>query len=58
MAKKKRTIQTMKAVVLSSRTAVQRISVDQLAGIPEEEIWLASRKSLTFPYRDVSKYGG
>src|SRR5256714_12158687 len=45
MAKKKRTIQTIKAVVPSSQTAVQRISVDQLAGIPEEEIWLASRKS-------------
>jgi hypothetical protein len=31
--------------VPSSRGAVARISVDQLAGIPEEEIWLASRKS-------------
>src|SRR5437773_3051071 len=45
MAKKKRTNQTMKAVVPSRQTAVQHISVDQLAGIPEEEIWLASRKS-------------
>src|SRR5438093_12048226 len=45
MAKKKRTHQTMKALVPSSRGAVERISVDQLAGIPEEEIWLASRKS-------------
>jgi integrase/recombinase XerD len=45
MAKKKRTNQTMKAVVPSRQTAVQRISVDQLAGMPEEEIWLASRKS-------------
>src|SRR6266571_4494211 len=45
MAKKKRTNQTMKAVVPSSRGAIQRISVDQLAAIPEEEIWLASRKS-------------
>ncbi len=35
----------MKAVVPSSRGAVQRISVDQLTGIPEEESWLASRKS-------------
>ena len=35
----------MKAIVPSSHGAVQRISVDQLAGIPEEEIWLASRKS-------------
>src|SRR5205809_2193401 len=45
MAKKKRIHQTMKAVVPSSRGAVGRISVDQLAAIPEEEIWLASRKS-------------
>ena len=45
MAKKRRTNQTIKALVPSSRDAVQRISVDQLAGIPEEEIWLASRKS-------------
>src|SRR4029453_9409986 len=44
MVKKRRTNQTIKAVVPSSRDAVQRISVDQLAGIPEE-IWLASRKS-------------
>ena len=35
----------MKALVPSRRGAVGRISVDQLAGIPEEEIWLASRKS-------------
>jgi integrase/recombinase XerD len=35
----------MKAVVPSSRGSMQRITVDQLAGIPEEEIWLASRKS-------------
>src|SRR5207237_1605227 len=42
---RKRTIQTMKAVVPSRTGAVQHISVDQLAGIPEEEIWLASRKS-------------
>src|SRR2546430_15168407 len=45
MARKKRTHQTMKAVVPSSLGAIQRISVAQLAGIPEEEIWLASRKS-------------
>src|SRR5712691_11238673 len=45
MAKKKRSNQTMKAVVPSSRGAVQQMSVDQIAGIPEEEIWLASRKS-------------
>jgi len=35
----------MKALVPSSRGAVQWITVDQLAGIPEEAIWLASRKS-------------
>src|SRR5438874_2780459 len=45
MAQKRSANQTMKAVVPSSRGAVGRISVDQLAGIPEEEIWLASRKS-------------
>src|SRR4051812_41711807 len=45
MAKKQRTNQTTKAVVPSSQRAVQHITVDQLAGIPEEEIWLASRKS-------------
>src|SRR5215831_1305060 len=45
MAKKRRTIQTIKAVVPSSRGSMQRISVDQLTNIPEEEIWLASRKS-------------
>jgi integrase/recombinase XerD len=45
MAKKRRTNKTTKSIVPSSRGAVQRISVDQLAGIPEEEIWLASRKS-------------
>jgi integrase/recombinase XerD len=45
MAKKKKQNQTMKAVVPSRRGAVERISVDQLAAIPEEEIWLASRKS-------------
>jgi integrase/recombinase XerD len=45
MAKKQRTNQTTKSIVPSSRGAVARISVDQLASIPEEEIWLASRKS-------------
>ena len=35
----------MKAIVPSSRGTVERISVDQLASIPEEAIWLASRKS-------------
>jgi integrase/recombinase XerD len=45
MAKKKRTNKTMKAVVPSSRGSLQRLSVDQLAAIPEEQVWLASRKS-------------
>src|SRR2546430_14595079 len=45
MAKKKRPNKTIKAVVPSSRGSIQRISVDQLAAIPEEEVWLASRKS-------------
>src|ERR1700730_13788025 len=33
------------ALVPSSVGAVQRVSVDALALIPEEEVWLASRKS-------------
>src|SRR5919202_570850 len=45
MAQKRRTNQTIKAVVPSSRGSIQRISVDQLAGIPEEEIWLERRES-------------
>jgi hypothetical protein len=45
MAKKQRPNQTIKAIVPSSRRSIERLSVDQLAGIPEEEIWLASRKS-------------
>src|ERR671935_2846287 len=45
MAKKLGTYRTKKAVVPSSRGSTHCISVDQLAGIPEEEIWLASRKS-------------
>lgn len=35
----------MKAVVPSNRGSIQRLSVDQLAAIPEEQVWLASRKS-------------
>jgi len=35
----------IRAVVVSRQTAVQRVSVDALALIPEEEVWLASRKS-------------
>ena len=45
MAQKRRTNKTIKAIVPSSRGAVARISVDQLAAIPEEHVWLASRKS-------------
>src|SRR5919202_2668391 len=44
MAQKRRTNQTIKAVVPSSRGSIQRISVDLIAGIPEEEIWLASQR--------------
>ena len=36
---------TTKAVVVSSRPAPQGVSVAALAAIPEEEVWLASRKS-------------
>ena len=35
----------MKAIVPSSRGSMQRLSMDQLAAIPEEQVWLASRKS-------------
>jgi hypothetical protein len=43
--RKKRTNETMKAVVPSSRGSIERLSMDQLAAIPEEQVWLASRKS-------------
>jgi len=33
------------AIVVSRQTGMQRVSVDALAAIPEEEVWLASRKS-------------
>src|SRR5712692_10750620 len=45
MARKKRTDQTIRAVVPSRQPAPVRVSVDALAAIPEEEVWLASRKS-------------
>ena len=45
MAKKKSTNKTIKAIVPSSRGSIERLSVDQLASIPEEQVWLASRKS-------------
>jgi len=34
-----------RAVVVSRQTAPVRVSVDAVAAIPEEEVWLASRKS-------------
>src|SRR5262245_59005274 len=34
-----------RAVVVSRQTSPVRVSVDALAAIPEEEVWLASRKS-------------
>jgi integrase/recombinase XerD len=37
--------ETTKALVPSRGTGVVRVSVDALAAIPEEEVWLASRKS-------------
>jgi integrase/recombinase XerD len=45
MTRKKRINQTMKAVVPSRRGSSERLSMDQLAAIPEEQVWLASRKS-------------
>jgi integrase/recombinase XerD len=45
MRAKKGTHKTTKAVALSRRPTLQRMSVDVLAAIPEEEVWLASRKS-------------
>jgi site-specific recombinase XerD len=45
MAPKKRTKKTTKALVPSRQTAVVRVSLDALAVIQEEEVWLASRKS-------------
>jgi integrase/recombinase XerD len=45
MAQKKRTKKTIKVVVPSRATGLQRMSVEVLKTIPEEEVWLASRKS-------------
>ncbi len=44
MRKKRVTQKTTKALVVSSRQQ-QGVSVAALAAIPEEEVWLASRKS-------------
>ena len=45
MTAKKQTNKTTKMVAVSSQPALQRMSVDVFAAIPEEEVWLASRKS-------------
>jgi site-specific recombinase XerD len=45
MAAKKGTHKTTRAVTVSRSAALQRVSVDVLAAIPEEEVWLQSRKS-------------
>ena len=42
---KRGTNKTIKAVVPSRQPAVVRVSVDALAAIPEESVWLESRKS-------------
>lgn len=45
MAKKRAKKENTKVLVPSRVTGVARVSVDALAAIPEEEVWLASRKS-------------
>jgi site-specific recombinase XerD len=45
MAAKKGTSKTTQAVVPSRRTGLARVSVEALAAIPEESVWLESRKS-------------
>jgi integrase/recombinase XerD len=45
MTPKKGTNNTIKAVVPSRKTALARVSVEALAAIPEESVWLESRKS-------------
>jgi hypothetical protein len=45
MTPKKGTKKTIKAVVPSRRTGLARVSVDALAAISEESVWLESRKS-------------
>ena len=42
---KRATDKNTTTLVVSSQTAPVRVSVDALALIPEEEVWLASRKS-------------
>jgi integrase/recombinase XerD len=45
MASKRGTDKTIKALIPSRSTGLQRVSIDALKTIPEEEVWLASRKS-------------
>jgi integrase/recombinase XerD len=45
MTPKQGTNKTTKAVTVSRPAGLQRVSVDALAAIPDEEVWLASRKS-------------
>jgi integrase/recombinase XerD len=45
MAPKKRTDKTTKALIPSRSAGLQQMTVDLLKTIPEEEVWLASRKS-------------
>jgi site-specific recombinase XerD len=45
MAKKRSTNKTIKAVVPSRVCGLERMSLENLKTIPEEEVWLASRKS-------------
>ena len=45
MKKRRMPPKTTKALVPLRQRAVERMSVDALAAIPEEEVWLASRKS-------------
>jgi integrase/recombinase XerD len=45
MAPKRGTNKTTKALIPSRSAGLQRISVEALQTIPEEEVWLASRKS-------------
>jgi site-specific recombinase XerD len=45
MVIKKGTNKTTEIVAVSKKGSLQKVSVDMLAAIPEEEVWLASRKS-------------
>ena len=45
MTSKRGTNKTTQALMPSRSTGLQRMSVEDLKTIPEEEVWLASRKS-------------